>query len=353
LAEDEAPWNGLLARSAAPAPFFGPAWFETYLDKKHPSARPWWCVFLLEGGSLRGVLPLVPDLRHGGGVRVPAEYFMEDGAPVLEPGREGEIARALLEAVYARIPEAHRIAFGELRADAATYKALAALPRTTSRRDGEGAAVRIHGDFKVWYERIGSNMRRNLRKAANRVTRDFGAPPSAEFLTSPDTTTKWLDTLAAIERAGWKGASGVALGGAPNTQALYEDVVQRWQAEGVLQWHRLALGGQTAALHMAVRLGTKLTLVRICFDERFARYSPSGLLLRATFERVFSDGGIRRVDCVQHQHWQRNWRMDEVPYRRLYAHSPGLATMIGGLWPERLADALSRNRPLRRILHRE
>lgn len=348
----EGAWNDLLARSAVPSPLFGPAWFQGYLDWKLKQDEPWWVVVLFEGDELRGALPLVLDTRRGGGVRVPAEYFMSDGAPVLEAGREREVAEALLEAAYEAIPQARRIAFGGMRVDAAPHLALASLARTTSRREGEGAAVPIEGDFDPWYRTIGKNMRRNLRKAASRATKDFEGAPLMQFLTGEEADVAWLKTVEEIEGTGWKGEDGGALGLVEDKSALYASVVRRWYDQGILEWHRLSFGGETAALHMAIRLGSKLTLMRICFDERFGRYSPSGLLLQATFERAFADGDIRRLDCVQRQTWQNNWRMEEVPYQDVHAYRPGLAATVLGLWPDRLGIALRGNPLLQRLLRR-
>ena len=208
------------------------------------------------------------------------------------------------------------------------------------------------GSFDDWYGTIGKNMRRNLRKAASRATKDFEGAPRLEFLTGDAAAVAWLDKVEEIEGSGWKGEDGGALGLVEDKSALYASVVQRWHDQGILEWHRLTFGEETVALHMAVRLGSKLTLMRICFDERFGRYSPSGQLLKATFERVFADGGIRRVDCVQRQSWQDNWRMEEVPYHDVHAYRPGLRATVLGLWPDQLGCALRNSSLLKRLLRR-
>lgn len=345
----EPAWNALLARSSLPAPLAGPAWFMAHLDHKLPPGMPWWCVLAYERDALRGVLPLVADERTRSGVRDPGEYFMHDGAPVLEPEREREVAEALFSTAYAAIPSARRIAVGGIR-PSPVLDALRSLPRTTVRQEGMGAVVRIEGRFEDWQRRIGSNMRRNLRKAANRAHRELGRPAAFEFLTGPDAPLELLGEIDRIEREGWKGQEGGALGLRPQTHAFYADVLAGWKRAGFLEWHRLCLGGETAALHLAVRIGCKLTLARICFDEAFGRYSPSGLLLLATVERAFADGGIRRVDCVERQPWQDNWRMEAVPYHDVHAFRPGVLALLAGLGPERLGTALRRSRLLRRLV---
>lgn len=347
----EAAWNELLARSAIPLPVCGPAWFLAHLDHKLTPDCRWWCVMAFDGETLVGVLPLVTDPRRRGGLRDPSEYFMHDGAPVLEPGREADVVRALFDAAYEAIPDARRLAFGGLRASP-VLDALRAQAWTAVRQEGVGAAVRIEGAFEDWTHTIGSNMRRNLRKAANRAARDFGAPPAPEFLTGDDAPLELLDEMARIEQTGWKADEGGAMGLRPDVQRFYATVLAGWKRAGFLEWHRLRFGDDTVALHLAVRIGPKLTLARICFDEAFGRYSPSGLLLLATFERAFADGGVRRVDCVERQAWQHNWRMESVPYHDVHAFRPGLLTLVTGYAPERLGCALRESRLLRRLLHR-
>ncbi|MDJ0974478.1 MAG: GNAT family N-acetyltransferase [Planctomycetota bacterium] len=347
----EEQWNALLARSAIPLPICGPAWFLAHIDHKRTADCRWWCAFAFAGDRLVGVLPLVSDPRSRGGLRDPSEYFMHDGAPVLEPGREAEVANALLEAAYAEVPEARRLAFGGLR-DSPVLDALRAQSWTSVRQEGMGSAVRIEGAFEDWKRTIGSNMRRNLRKAANRVERDFGAPPQAEFLTGDDAPLELLDEMARIEQTGWKAEEGGAMGLRTEVQAIYADVIAGWKRAGFLEWHRLRFGERTVALHLATHIGPKLTLVRICFDESVGRYSPGGLLLMATFERAFADAAIHRVDCVERQPWQQNWRMEAVPYHDVHAFRPGLLTLVTGYAPERIGSALRESRFLRRLLHR-
>jgi hypothetical protein len=105
-------------------------------------------------------------------------------------------------------------------------------------------------------------------------------------------------------------------------------------------------------MHLAVRLGRVLTLMRICYDESIAKHMPGNLLVRAMVEREHASGASDAVDFVQTQPWQHNWRMTRYPYACARLPEPGMLPAVLGTLPRRTAALLRRVPGLRSLVHR-
>jgi CelD/BcsL family acetyltransferase involved in cellulose biosynthesis len=333
LLAHEAAWWRLATTAPATSPLRTPAWFEGYLRHKQPEGRRWLALFAYDGARLAGVLPCVEVASRRLGIarslwRVPNEYAAESGDPLLDRGLEREVIDALRAGLVRAAPDALGLEVGGVRADSATARALGALDA-----DGVGSEIRVAGSADAWLKGISENLRVNMRKAANRLEREPGGAARALFLAGTEARPGLLDDFAELEDRGWKGEDGGALARAPAKLALYRTLVEAWARAGLLEWHVLARDGRPVAMHMAVRLGRTLGLVRICYDEGIAKHMPGNLLLKAMAEREHADGRSDRVDFLQAQTWNHGWRMHAVPYGATFLPAPGVAARVLGSAP--------------------
>ena len=50
-------------------------------------------------------------------------------------------------------------------------------------------------------------------------------------------------------------------------------------------------------------------VLKIAYDEVFARYSPGTLLFEKTLERAYADVDTEEVNCLTDMEWHKPWQM--------------------------------------------
>lgn len=332
LTAHERAWWRLAREAPGPSPLRTPTWFLAHLAHKLDPGQRWRVVVAYDGPRLAGVLPVVEVAPRTLGLRrsrwrVPDEYAAEAGDPLLDRGMEAQTLHALGLGLAQSAPGCLGVELGRVRAESATARAVRRLEP-----DGVGSEIAIAGTPEAWLRAISENLRVNMRKAANRLEREHPGGLRTQFLAGAEASPALLDAFALLEDRGWKGAEGGALARAPAKLALYRTLVSGWAEAGVLEWHVLRLEGRIVALHMAVRLGRTLSLLRICYDEALAKHMPGNLLIKAMAEREHADGRADAIDFLQSQAWNQQWRMRPVPYGAAFLPAHGLtAALLGGV----------------------
>lgn len=334
-----AAWDTLAGGLPQCLPMSTHAWSRTLLEQVIEPDGEWVALLAYEGDDLVGVLLAALETRRVLGMRrvaarVPAEYHTEDGDVVLRSDRASVALQALLGALRERVPGLLRLDLGAVREDSPTCAALDALPRGFSavREPAVGGSVfDIQGDVETWFSGLSKNLRSDLKRSRNKARKAGLGEPVISFLTGADAPEDLLATLERLEASGWKGQVGTAIACDETKREKYARLVRRFAAHDMLEWHRLELGGQVAAMHLAVRMGPGLMLLRQGLDQDLARYGPGNHLIRAMVEREFERGG-REVNLVTDYPWCRRWRMRLVPYEKVVILPRGpLPWLVAGL----------------------
>lgn len=268
-------------------------------------------VLVRRGGALVALAPVVRGPRRG-------DPFTLPGAQVGDPvdcGCVGESAADPLARAIASLMIAIQIP--RLPADGPLLPAL----RRAYRR-GRGLLITrpAPGSPGIdldpgWIEperKLSSRRRSDLRRARRRADQAGGitvaltAPGPAEF------GADYADALR-VEAGGWKGRSGTALA-AGDAQAL---VLRRYlaaaAASGQLRIAWLRIGGVVAAVQLAIESGGRFRLLKVGYDERFARCSPGHLLLLESI-RAAAQRDLRSYELLGHpEPWTRAWTTHERP----------------------------------------
>lgn len=355
-----AAWDALAAATPWPSPLRTHAWFATHVEQKLGADERWLALLAYQGERLRGVLPLVEEGARTLGLkrsrwRVPGEYYTEEGDALLAEGLEALTLGALLEALDREQRGALGVTLGGIAPGSSTLRALRTGNAPFSAavdHDAQGAWVPIEGTFDAWWHGISENLRINLRKARNRLEREHPGQLAFRFLSGAQAGPEHLEAFARLEEAGWKGEEGGALARSQPKLALYRTLASRWAARGWLEWHLATLGGRPVAMHMAVRLGRRLTLLRICYDESLGKHMPGNLLLREMVAREHAGALSDGIDFVQHQPWNAHWRMPRYDFVRAHVARPGLLPALVGALPLRAAAALHRTPRLAALFRR-
>jgi CelD/BcsL family acetyltransferase involved in cellulose biosynthesis len=298
--------------------------------------------------ALVGVLTLVEVGGGGLGSRrgiagPPRDHHTRSGDALLEPAVAPMALRALLDSVAAHEPPLFALALRGVRDRSPTNAALAAgsaFGALLAHADERGSFVAVEGELAAFRARLSDNFRRNVRKAGNRIAKEKGT--TYRWDAGPAADSSGLDAFLAVEASGWKGRAGTAIVQDAALARFYRTLIPRLARVGWLEWHRLEIDGRTAAIHFATRLGRSLVLLKIAYDESFARLGPGNLLFDRLVEREFEVRTVDEIGCLTDMAWHRNWELPRSSYvdYTLYPRRP--LPLLAGYFPARAKAALKR-----------
>lgn len=233
-------------------------------------------VTVRRGGRLVAVAPLAPGVEPG--VLEPLGMPQLDEPydfPCVDDAARAALASALARIdapiVLRRVPARSPLAWALAQAYA-LRGIVVARPATAS------PTLPLDSGWLAPEGALPPRRRSNLRRARRRAEAigelcvDLLAPRPAEVAAV-------LAEAFAVEAAGWRGRCGSALGSDPLAGAFMRRYALAAAAEGSLRVGFLRIDGVPVATQIAVEHDRRLWLLKMGFDERYARCSPGSLLL--------------------------------------------------------------------------
>jgi CelD/BcsL family acetyltransferase involved in cellulose biosynthesis len=274
-------------------------------------------------GAVRGLAPL--ERRHG--------HLELLGVPALyEPCDLLAADDVALEALARRLARLRRaVHLRRLPAGSPTESAIRRAFRhrgVVIRRPAAGCPRIELGDRGLEPESLLTARRRSDLRRARRRAEALGDVVSEIHIPDPAQVGPLMQEALAVEAAGWKAAAGTALVHDPVRRAFFERYATAIAAEGALRIAFLRIGGDTAAMQLAVVHADALWLLKIGYDERFARCSPGTLLTAATIAHA-AHSGLQSYEFLgTSAPWTRVWTTAERPCATLIAHPLGATSTI-------------------------
>jgi len=285
--QDVAAWDALAEDASEPNPFFE-SWYllPSLQHLSHDSE-----VSILryeENGRLAGLLPIVRSQRYyGHPVPNLAAWLHENafcGAPLIARGSEVGFWQDVL-----RWADRHARAalFFHLRAMPLNGTVHAALEAATA-SEGRRVAL-VHREARAMLESdlspeayfeasLSTKKRKELRRQARRLSEEGELAITREH--GAEALPAWINEFLALERAGWKGASGSALSSSGKTEHLFRDSLTGAAQRGRLERITIRLDGRPIAMLANFLTPPGAFSYKTAFDENFARFSPGVLLQR-------------------------------------------------------------------------
>lgn len=159
---------------------------------------------------------------------------------------------------------------------------------------------------------LSSRRRSDLRRARRRAEA-IGAVETDVLAPHPDELDALLATALEVEAASWKGRAGSALLHDPARLGFFRRYARAAAAAGELRIAFLRIGGSPAAMQLAVVHGDAWWVLKIGYDERFARCSPGQLLFGETVATA-ARAGLERYELLGGSDpWTRAWTTRERP----------------------------------------
>lgn len=261
-------------------------------------------------GLLVGMIPLTIKPKYG---RIPmanVQNWLHHnsflGVPLVRRGMETQFWAVLLDALdqadWAKgllhingLPDNGRTIRGLQEATATLGRPCAIVHRT--RR----ALLKSAQTPQEYWE---SNVRKKKRKELNRLANRLGELGTISYNTlAPDEDARpWISSFLALEKTGWKGKAGSALGCDPKLTRFLEIAATGAHAIGKLDFHRLDLDGKPIAMLINFLAAPGGFSFKIAFDETYARYSP-GVLIERYNLRILENRDIEWIDsCAAEDH---------------------------------------------------
>jgi len=171
-----------------------------------------------------------------------------------------------------------------------------------------------------------SDFRRAERKAAEHGSVSY------EILTpAPEQVEALLAEAYRVEAACWKGAEQSALACDQKRGAFFRRYAAAAAAKGILRLCFLRLDGQAVAMQLAIECGQRFWLLKIGYDEKFARCSPGTLLMLHTLQYAAGRGLAAYEFLGAAQPWTKMWTetRQECVSLRAYPWRPNALLTLG------------------------
>jgi len=163
-------------------------------------------------------------------------------------------------------------------------------------------------------------LKRNLRRLRKQMV-DTGEL-RVEQVTEPAQLANAFEHFLKIEASGWKGQGedATAISANPALVSFYSAMLSPVDRGITPEINLLWSGKQCVAAQYGLRTDKCLSLLKIGYNEDFARFSPGYLLL----ESILADAqtrGIETLSLVTSPPWADRWHPDTVPVWHIYRYN--------------------------------
>jgi CelD/BcsL family acetyltransferase involved in cellulose biosynthesis len=171
--------------------------------------------------------------------------------------------------------------------------------------------------------------RSDLRRARRRAE-DLGPVRFDLAAVTPEQLPRRLEQGLQVEAAGWKRQEGTAMLVDPAAGRFFTSYAAEACRQGSLLLNLMYVDEQPVAMQLAVEVGRRLWLLKIGYDESFARCSPGNLLLLETL-RDSAARGLHSVEFLGRcEPWTEPWTTQEQRCVSLLAY-PGTLRGLSSL----------------------
>jgi len=191
--------------------------------------------------------------------------------------------------------------------------------------------IQLDSSWMLPEEKLSASRRSSIRRA-KRKAHGIG-PIDYEVLSpEPDQLPLLLEESFRCEAAGWKGRSGSALLTDPNRGQFYQNYASIACEKGILRLCFMRIGGEVAATQIAVESGERFWLLKVGYNEDFARCSPGHLLMIETL-RYAAQRGLQTFEFLgSAEPWTQVWTTSVRPCVSVWAYPNNVRGAAAFVW---------------------
>jgi len=166
--------------------------------------------------------------------------------------------------------------------------------------------IKLDASWAEPESKLSPSRRSSLRRAQRRA-REIGPIQYEIVAPKPAELPALLSKSLQIEAANWKGRSGSALLSDLERRRFFDEYTAIASERGVLRLCFLKIGDRAAATQIAVESSGGFWLLKVGYDETFARCSPGNLLMLGTL-RYAANRGLRSYEFLgSTEPWTEMW----------------------------------------------
>jgi CelD/BcsL family acetyltransferase involved in cellulose biosynthesis len=177
-------------------------------------------------------------------------------------------------------------------------------------------------------DHLNSGRRSDLRRA-HRNAEKFGPLSFQNITPAANELEDILTEVFRVESANWKGEEGSGLAHDPTIQGFYRRFSQLATEQGILRILLMKCGDQTAAVQLGVDYKNRFWLLKMGYDQQFARCSPGELLIVESIRLAVERGMGAYEFTGTPEAWTHKWTSaaHESVSMRIYA--AGMRGVLG------------------------
>lgn len=170
---------------------------------------------------------------------------------------------------------------------------------------------------------------KSIRKKNNRMFRRLEDRGMVSWESSDESSD--FDQLTSdflrIEKSGWKGREGTALGSTAPTKAFFEEMIRASAKVGKAKFLSLKLDGRPIAMLSDIQSGQFVYCFKTAYDEEFSRFSPGRQAEVKNIENLHQNGVFLGDSCATagNSTINRIWGQKLIIQNLILSLTPGLS----------------------------
>ncbi len=170
------------------------------------------------------------------------------------------------------------------------------------------AWIDVDGSFDDYWAQRGKNLRANMRKQRNKLASDNVTAQLVAFEAPADMAAAVM-RYGLLESSGWKAGGGTAIHPDNDQGRFYRGLLEQAAARGEAVVYEYRFGDKPVAMHLCLRRGGQLVILKTTYDESIDKsLSPALLLHQDELQAVFGAGTTRRVEYYGRvMEWHTRW----------------------------------------------
>lgn len=171
--------------------------------------------------------------------------------------------------------------------------------------------------YEDFLKNVDGHFRRNLGRLTRRA-QQMGELQFRSFRSLEDIRSHFHHFVT-VEAAGWKGDSGTqsAIACNPAVKSFYEKLIDGFAEAGQCWLNLLTLDGKAIAGQLCLLVDGTLYILKIGYDEAYAKVAPGNLIMDQTLRLAVEDQGVRAVSFITDRQWNYFWGAKSY---RVYDH---------------------------------
>lgn len=288
-------WDDLAV--ACRRPYCAPDWMMAWWRYLGTPERALRIVAVFDDEGLAGIGPFFVDTTPRGATRwrLLASQTSSRIEPLSRPGTEGEVGRVMVEAIARADPPPDLVTFeGTVKTSPWPELFRARWPGRIPamhqvEMTQEAPTVRLEGQtFHEWFAQRSKNFR-EIRRRGRRIVEKGGFFRVAR---TPEEARVGVAAFARLHHARWetRGGSGVL---DERVEAMVADAAAAMAPDLRMRLWTIEVDEAIVAAEIFIAAGGEVSNWLGGFDERWARYGPSLLLLLQSIEQAWELGDVR------------------------------------------------------------